>query len=389
VTTSKGRASTFAVYGWPLLLVAAVGTTAQSLASGWRDQFPDFAIFYSAALALRQGTDPYTSLRALGLGPNTNPPAVVLALEPLTWLPFSVAALLWLLLGTVILLMTVTAITRKVPSSSGVLLLLIVLTTQACALTIRQGQLVFFILALFTIAWRADADRHPWVCGVTLGILMSLKPFYGVFAVYFLWRRDWRTVAGIVLGGTASAVFGLLAGAGAYRSWLTTLASVNWHADLTNVSIWGLAARLFAMPPQEPYIVTTTPMFVSGVVVWCVRIFGMAAIVGLTAWFLNRRPSVDRVWAVLSLAALLLSPLAWVYYVIVGIGPIAATIARARAWKVAWIGGAALSVPFALVQATHGGAFGTLTMGSIYSIATLGLWAALIAIPCSPSSPTA
>jgi hypothetical protein len=126
-------------------------------------------------------------------------------------------------------------------------------------------------------------------------------------------------------------------------------------------------------------------LFVSELVAWSIRIFGSALIITATALLLNRRPPVDHAWAVLSLAALLLSPLAWVYYVIVGIGPIAATIAGTRAWKVAWIAGVALSIPFALVDATHAGAFGTMTMGSVYGIATFGLWAALVAIPCSPS----
>jgi hypothetical protein len=94
--------------------------------------------------------------------------------------------------------------------------------------------------------------------------------------------------------------------------------------------------------------------------------------------FLKRRPPRDEAWAVLSLTALLLSPLAWVYYVIVGIGPIAATITRSGRWQVAWLAGAAFSVPFALVDVTHGGALGTATMGSIYGIATMGLWAALV-----------
>jgi hypothetical protein len=386
VTSSTARANTFAVYGKPLLVAAAAATTAQSLASGWRDRFPDFEIFYAAAHALRQGANPYTSLPAVGLGPNPNPPAVVLAMQPLTWLNFSAAAWLWLVLGVGVLLVTVATIARRVAPSSVTVLLLIVLATQACALTIRQGQLVFFMLALFTVAWTADDRRHPWTCGLALGVLMSLKPFYGVFALYFVWRRDWRVVAGMAFGGIAVTLFGLLAGIGAFRSWLDTLAGVNWHADPTNVSVWGLGARLFALPPREPYTETTTPLFVSEAAAWFVKILGSVLVAVATALFLKRRPSVDQAWAVLSLVALLLSPVALLYYAIIGIGPIAATIARARAWKVAWIAGSVLSIPVALVDVTHRGAFGTMTMGSIYGIATLGLWAALMAIPASPGS---
>jgi len=213
---------------------------------------------------------------------------------------------------------------------------------------------------------------------------MALKPFFGVFALYLLWRRDWRAVAGIVIGGLVCLAVGLLAMQGdIYASWIATLREINWHAILGNVSIRGIAARWFSAPPQQPYVVTTTPIVVSRAAEMLFWIGGAAFVTLATARCVGRTDDRDRVWAVLSLAALLLSPLAEVYYVIVGFGPIALTLARDRRWLFAWLTGVAISLPYALVNALHWGVLGTMTVGSVYGWATAALWAGLLRPPAA------
>lgn len=357
------------------LLVIAAATTIQSVVIGVRDQFQDFRIFYASSLLLRQGRDPYHDLAVLGVGPNTNTPSVLVALEPLTLLPFFTAAALWLGLGLAALWMVVRALAPDVVPTTRRVLLLIVLATQACALTIRQGQIVFFIMALFTYAWLADRDGRSLKSGIALGVLMALKPFYGLFAIYMLWRRDWRAVAGIIAGGLACAAVLLFDFQPAIvRSWIESLAAINWQAHLTNVSIRGLAARWFAEPPQHPYVLTTSPIVVSRALelaVWG----GAAAIV---AFFTARSVRMSRhhgqAWAVIGIAALLLSPLAEIHYAIVALGPIALTFSRSRRWTAAWIIGIAASLPYAIAARLHYGVAGTITFGSVYGLAMIALW---------------
>src|SRR5262249_44690576 len=135
------------------LLVISAATFIQSVVIGWRDRFQDFEIFYLSAAALRQGSDPYASLATQGVGPNTNHPAVMVLLQPLTYAPFPVATMLWLAAGLVALGMTVRALAPTVVPTSRRVLVMVILATQAAALTIRQGQVVFFVMALFTTAW--------------------------------------------------------------------------------------------------------------------------------------------------------------------------------------------------------------------------------------------
>src|SRR5260221_10155095 len=93
-----------------LLIITASVTTLVNIAAGWRDQFPDFKIFYSSSSFLQQGADPYRGLSARGISPNTNLPSVIVALLPFTWLPFFAAAILWLALGFVALFGVVSAL---------------------------------------------------------------------------------------------------------------------------------------------------------------------------------------------------------------------------------------------------------------------------------------
>jgi hypothetical protein len=368
------------------LLVISAATFIQSVVIGWRDRFQDFEIFYLSAAALRRGGDPYTSLAAQGVGPNTNHPAVMVLLQPLTYAPFPAATMLWLGAGLVALGLTVRAIAPAVLPTSRRALLMVIMVTQAAALTVRQGQVVFFVMALFTIAWLADRDERSGPAGLALGVLMALKPFYGVFALYLLWRRDWRALRGAMLGSAACLLVGLLARHGqAYVSWIDTLREINWQAHLTNVSIRGVAARWFAEPPHQPFVLTTTPLVVSTLAEHTLWIVGAAIVTFATARCLRRTDDRDHVWAILGLAALLLSPLAEVHYVIVGLGPIASLVMRSQRWRLAWLVGVPLSLPFALVNAIHASAFATATIGSVYALATAALWAALLPPPAVSS----
>jgi hypothetical protein len=357
------------------LVIAAAVTTIQSIIIGWRDEFQDFKIFYGSSLLLRQGIDPYQGLFAQGLGPNTNMPSVIVALEPLTFLPFFTAAILWLVLGLMALWAVVRSLAPGIVPTTRRTLLLILLATQACALTIRQGQIVFFVMAIFTYAWLADREGRSGRSGIALGILMALKPFYGLFALYTLWRRDWRAFAGIIAGGLLCVSIVLLdLQSGPIQSWVKSLSEINWQAHPTNVSIRGIAARWFAMPPLRPYTLTTSPVVASRALEVAVWIGGVLIVAALSARRIQRSNNQAQVWAIISIAALLLSPLAEIHYAIVGVGPIALVFAESRRWRALWVIGIALSLPYALIGAFHHGVVGTVTFGSAYALATIALW---------------
>src|SRR5262249_34000626 len=100
------------------LVVVSAATLIQSVVVGWRDGFHDFEIFYLSAGAVRRCIDSYSSLAGQGVGPNTNHPAVMVLMRPLTYLSFFQAAMLWLALGLLALVLTVRAIAPDVVPAS-------------------------------------------------------------------------------------------------------------------------------------------------------------------------------------------------------------------------------------------------------------------------------
>src|SRR5436189_228849 len=85
---------------------------------------------------------------------------------------------------------------------------LLVLGTAASLLCIGLGQVGYWLMLLATLAWLADRAGHATRAGCWLGLLATLKPFYGLFGLYLLWRKDWRAFGGFaatVVVGTAAS----------------------------------------------------------------------------------------------------------------------------------------------------------------------------------------
>ena len=102
----------------------------------------------------------------------------------------------------------------------------------------------------------------------------------------------------------------------------------------------------------------------------------------------DRAPdAIDRAFALLLVAAQLISPLGWIYYLWLPAGPLAAVALRPRreSIKPTWFDrglivvavlGFAWPMPFLLAFRNH--AWATLTIASIYFWATLALWVWLV-----------
>lgn len=362
-TTSKLRVSAWQTYGVPLLLVAAVARTAQAISLGWRDGFPDFVSFVQSAHAWLAGTNPYEAHSAAGL--NLNPPFLLPLFAPFTAIDPRLAGLLWTGIGLLALGWSIRRIASEtaIPTST---LLLVLLALEPAAMALRQGQIVFLLLPLFTEAW--IADRHDRAsAGWWLGLLLAVKPFYGLLAVYWLWRRAWRALARCVGAWLVCMAVNLLLGVGLVRAWVSALRDVRWQAEIVNASIPGLVSRWFAARPY-PFIVPTVPVVVVP------RLAGVLLVVALLAlliWTARavRAASRDRALAILSVAAILASPLGWIYYLPVALGPLAMTADLRLMFPVL-----GLAVPFAALAALPVTPWATLTLASIYGWSTLALW---------------
>jgi hypothetical protein len=362
------------IYGQPFLALTATLVLVLSIIWGWTTRTTsDFHVFYQSAVDLRHGVDPYVS--ALGWGmPNANPPALMLFLLPFAWLSMGAAFVVWTAIGLGAFVWSAWLVARETGRSLWTILL-VACSTQGLAVTVNSGQLTLFLTPILTLAWLADR-RNDSRAGLWLGTLFYLKPFFGLFALYLLWRRSYRTL-GIAIASMATwAVVGLVVGGiGVHRSWLASVAHVNrFEANVLNASLGAIPARLFNTyyPDAMTHYTAIVDWPALGLWTWIAL---SLTVVAVAARVLPRR-SRDAQWALLCLTSLAVSPLGWIYYVPMLVGPLAAV------WRRPFVVPAMVSaVPAVWLLAQHFGVFGTLTTGSAFTWAVFLAWAAVLRDP--------
>ncbi len=326
---------------------------------------------------------------------NLNPPHFHLILLPLAPLPGRWALLVWGLVSLGCLGLSLRLIVREVGLALtpwrwrlGALALLSFAGLGAVAVT---GQVSFVLLLPMTLAWISMRKRSWAEAGVYLGLAMSVKPFLAIFLPYLVLRRRFDAL-GAALNAAAGAFllgFGVF-GWEAHRSWIAGLSAVTWEWVAMNASLLGFLKRVLA--PSAYY----TPLLdASGLIrpVWLL-LSAAIAVVSFTATATDAgERGVDRSFAVLLLAALLISPLGWTYYWWLALGPMVALVAAwnslaaaaplsaAARWRGALLVVAVpgLIWPLPATVAFQPNAWATVLTGSAYFWATLALWAALIA----------
>lgn len=304
-----------------------------------RLQMGDFRILYLSARAQIEGRDMYdlpSELRTHLGRPlqstlvNLNPPHFQLLVLPLAFLPAGAALAVWAAVSLLCLGVSMRVVARELevkPTAwgcwRGAVWLLAFAGTGAVVGTAEVG---FLLMLPLTLGWSA-ARRGGWTrAGVYLGLAMALKLFLLIFVPYLLLRR--RFGAALVSGATAATWFlgGLLiVGPGTYWSWLSQLASVSWAWRGPNASLLGILTRSLA---ENPYY---TPLAVAPEAIlplWLpsVALIGLCSLALVTVD--RAAAAVDRAFALILSAALLISPLGWVYYLWLAAGPAAALAVR-------------------------------------------------------------
>lgn len=355
----------------------------------------DFGKFYYSARWFLDGRDMYAPSPATDLrfveAPelqflNMNPPHFHLLVLPLARLQPEHAVTIWIGVSLLALVAAVLLIAREarvawtpVRVLAAAAAVLVFAGTQSFFAT---GQLSLLLLLAVTIAWVAARHGRWTLAAAVLGVSLGIKPFLLVFVPYLLLVRRFRALAVALATAAASVALGLLVfGVDAYRSWYRALGqSGDWAWTVMNASIFGFLRRAFDAQP------IVTPVVVAPALVrflWIVA----AAVVGLitVAVVIRDRTAsaVDRAFGLLLVAAQLISPLGWIYYLWLPAGPVAALALRPRPERPPLRGarralafgaavGFAWPMPFLMAFQPH--AWATLCVASMYFWATLALW---------------
>jgi Glycosyltransferase family 87 len=312
---------------WPLIrpLVYAIGGTvalvasAFAIISGERVMASEFGLFYSTGQAAWSGASWYVPHGDL------NPPAAGVLFAPLAWFAPSTAFLVWTFVNIVVSAWAVWRIARTLEVPWPLIAIATALLTGSLV-TLRMGQLSGLLFAVVTAAWLADRRGSARTAGLLLGIAIAFKPFLGMFVVGWLVMRRWTAAIAALIAITAVSMIGLVFGAERYVEWARLLRSIDWYSEPMNASFRGLVAS------------QGWPVWVSGI---CSGAVALATVVAV------RRAPIDAAWLALLASSILLSPLGWVYYTPLLVGPaVAVGVQSARARPLLIIGTLCLISPY-------------------------------------------
>jgi hypothetical protein len=237
----------------------------------------DFGAYYGAALAVREGRSPYDDALAwqaagyvtggLGRQPTAQtayvyPPALALALIPLTVLPLQAAQSLWLavlfgsVVGTAWCLASLVA-ARHGGAFWGIVAVLAVALTMfkpvrgALTFSKQVDPLIMLLLAATILAL---TRRRDTAAGIVLGLAVAVKPFLAVLALGLLWKGAYRATC---WAGLVAVVVGLgpLLALGLLPDFLAAAAHWSGPAMLASPVGQSAASLLLRTLTVQPYTV--------------------------------------------------------------------------------------------------------------------------------------
>jgi hypothetical protein len=255
-------------------LAAACGLClllATSFYKGWTHVETDFPNYYTAAVLARQHQPlerfydwiwfqrqmNYTGTeRQLG-GYIPQTPLTMLPFIPLTTLPVQMAKQVWLALNLAFLGLTVLLLARLAHGTVAGILLIALAGYSSLAANFLLGQYYIFLLFLLTLGVWLLLRGHGLCGGIVMGAICMLKLYSAPFLLFFVWKRQWRSLMGMViacllLGGLSVAWFGWDANV-FYLSAVFPRASENAILDPYHPSIntfTNLLRRMFISEPE-------------------------------------------------------------------------------------------------------------------------------------------
>lgn len=202
-----------------LALVMLALFLATSFRKGWTRDETDFPNYYTAAVAVTHGAplrDYYDwtwfqrQMNYAGIEhqlgaylPQT--PLTMLPIVPFAGFPVRTAKQIWLALNLVFLAATLWMLSRATQIRIEYIAILMFLGYGSLQSNFRLGQYYVFLLFLLTLAFYCVDQGKSAASGFLCGVAFGLKLYGGPFLLYFVLKRNWRAVAGM-LAATAIAV---------------------------------------------------------------------------------------------------------------------------------------------------------------------------------------
>ncbi len=308
------------------------------VAAGRTHRF-DFSVFYASAVAMRMGLNPYlidlsrigdpVGLEIRPLIHTTSTPTFLLCFEPFGYLPETVAYWIWfainaVALGVAILLLLQDGTGGLSRSRKWVLgIAMLLYAPLGDHIAFAQVQVLILLMLVLVMRWLASGREIA--AGLMLALTIMLRAFPIALAGYLLATRRWRALAAMSIG---FVVIGIVTTAGlglnVVRSFLDgAMLTVSHHPVSLpiNVAVAAFTTRLFwyafgaALPAglevARPTIVVIVELAILGL--------GLRAASHATG---DRDADLAAfgLWVVI---AVMLSPIAWIHYMVLFLIPFA------------------------------------------------------------------
>jgi hypothetical protein len=272
----RRRQSPMPTTGWTLVaewMVCALMTAyfvGHTLPPAWKTLNTDFSNYYlTARLAheksetsriyewiwlQRQKDHRNIDQRIISLVPIT--PFSTLAIWPLASLPPLAAKHRWLMLN-IAMLATIAVLLRSVTELPLRRVLLVIALSVPLNKNFLYGQYYVLLLLVITLAYWSCIRQRRFLSGILVGLGFGLKIFPILYLGYFLRKKDWKALAGGIIGvtgavATSMAVFGLQANrvlVNQVLPWTLRGEGLDPY-NLSSASIATLLHRLFIYEPQ-------------------------------------------------------------------------------------------------------------------------------------------
>ncbi len=315
----------------PLWAAVVIGVLIMIAALPGRASKWDYSIYYSSALALREGMNPYTTdltplarSRGFDLGKinhATDPPTFVMCFVPLTLLAPRRGFYVWTAINALSFLLALILLLRWTPGLGGDARLAIAAIAILFPPVIEHlawGQNKMLVLLMFVLMLRWMERGRDAAAGLMLAFATLLRAFPFLLVGYLLLMKRWRVFAYTMAG---------LAGGG-----LVTLALVGVGRSFSFLLAPGYLTRQWAqaLPGNIALGTSVSRMFwyffgvhLGVILDWTRRAAAWAAelaLLALTVKATVARPSNEdpdgRLFALWIMAAILISPTSWFYYLV-------------------------------------------------------------------------
>jgi Glycosyltransferase family 87 len=291
----------------------------------------DFSLYYLASLSLRRGASPYvTDITQLGdeLSLHTGSmkrveetPTFLMCFEPLTLLSPTTAYWVWIVINVAAFAaafyVLLISFSRCIPS------LALLIGGLAVSYPPFRENMMFaqsqgLVLCLVVLSMLAARRSHDNIAGGLIGFAALLRAYPFLLLGYFASRRRWSAISSAIFVMLIGGIFTLVV-VGVRNSlgfvWAVGQSgSGYWPNFPENVSIAAFVYRVFHGFSSEPYSPGASVGQIATVVICD------ASVLALSAWSSIRAPAEEdyelRTFPVWVVAMVLVSPLAWIHYMV-------------------------------------------------------------------------